>query len=60
MFRRQEAKVMIADKLIVDDVEIDQLEYIKFLGVVIDQNLTFHKHIQYIKEKNIKRCRHSL
>ena len=51
LFRRQRAKVMIADKLIVDNVEIDQLEYTKFLGVVIDQNLTFHKHIQYIKGK---------
>lgn len=26
-------------------------EYTKFLGVIIDQNLYFHKHIQYIKGK---------
>ena len=51
VFRRQRAKVTITEKLIVDKVEIDKVDHTKFLGVVIDQNLSFQNHIQYIKGK---------
>ena len=51
IFRRQRAKVNMSEKLMIDNVEIENVEHTKFLGVVIDQNLIFNKHIQYIKSK---------
>ena len=51
IFRRRRAKVYIHKDLIVNGVKIDQTNQSKFLGVVIDQNLTFMEHIQYIKGK---------
>ena len=37
--------------MIIDQKEIDQVEHTKFLGIVVDQNLSFNKHIQYVKGK---------
>ena len=51
IFRRQRAKVTFSEKMIIDQKEIDQVEHTKFLGIVVDQNLSFNKHIQYVKGK---------
>ena len=51
IFRRRRAKFNINEKLIIDKIEIDMKEFTKFLGVLIDQNLVFDKHIHYIKGK---------
>ena len=37
--------------IIIDNVKIDMVERTKFLGVIIDQNLSFQGHINYIKGK---------
>ena len=51
IFRRQRAKVIVSEKLIIDEVEINMVEHTKFLGIVVDKHLSFDKHIQYIKGK---------
>ena len=51
LFRRRRAKVLLNRDLIVDNVVIENVRQSKFLGVIIDQSLTFNNHIQYIKGK---------
>ena len=42
---------MLGKSLLIDNVIIENVQHSKFLGVIIDQNLTFYKHIQYLKGK---------
>ena len=51
IFRRKGAKVCLTEDLTIDKVNINMVDSTKFLGVFMDQNLTFHKHIHYIKGK---------
>ena len=51
IFRRQRAKLSLNKEMIVDGVKIDMTDQSKFLGVIIDKNLSFMQHIQYIKGK---------
>jgi len=40
--------------LIVNDVEIKQVDYSKYLGILIDSKLTWQNHIDYVCNKIIK------
>ena len=51
LFRKRRDKVTIDRSLVVDNVNIENVKQSKFLGVIIDQNLTFYDHIQYMKGK---------
>ena len=51
LFRRKSAKIELNEQLIVDKVKINMVDSTKFLGVHIDQSLTFQKHISYIQGK---------
>ena len=51
IFRRPRGKVELSKQLKMNNVVIDMTESTKFLGVIIDQNLTFCSHISYIKGK---------
>ena len=50
-FRRPRSKLSLNEDLIINNVKIEMAEKTKFLGVMIDQNLTFQSHINYIKGK---------
>ena len=51
IFRRQRARVVLTKDMIIDNVNISISDKSKFLGVVIDQYLSFSDHIQYIRGK---------
>ena len=51
IFRKKRQKVLLSEELVINNVNIDMVDNTKFLGVFIDQNLSFHKHIHYIKGK---------
>jgi len=51
IFRRPRAKIILTEKLIVSNKTIGIVEHTKFLGVMIDQCLSFKKHIAYTKGK---------
>ena len=42
---------MLNKTLIVDNTNIGNVQHSKFLGVIIDQSLTFYNHIQHMKGK---------
>ena len=44
-------KVTPSENLIINNVKIDIKEKTKFLGVIIDEHLSFQSHIKYIKGK---------
>lgn len=37
-----------------NDKELNLLKKIKYLGIVIDRNLTFKDHLNYLEEKTVK------
>ena len=51
IFRRQREKISLSNDLVVDNVKIAISDHSKFLGVIVDQYLSFYRHIQYIKGK---------
>ena len=51
LFRRKRVRISLSTDLIINNVKIDMIERTKFLGVIIDQNLSFQSHINYIKGK---------
>ena len=51
IFRRRRGRILLNKKLNVDSVDIEMTDKTKFLGVIIDQYLTFYNHIQHIKGK---------
>ena len=51
VFRKRREKVHITESLNIDNVEINQVDKTKFLGVVIDPHLNFYHHIRYLKGK---------
>ena len=51
IFRKQREKIWLNKDIIINKVRIELTEKTKFLGVIIDQYLSFFHHIQYIKEK---------
>ena len=51
LFRKRRGNHLLSNDLVIDNVKIENVKCTKFLGVMIDQNLTFHDHIQYMKGK---------
>ena len=54
IFRKRKVKLILKDKIIINDVNISQVEKTKFLGVIIDHNLTFINHMKFTKGKIAK------
>ena len=51
IFSRKKEKVDVTENLIVNNSIIDRTDKTKFLGVIIDQHLSFLSHIRYTKGK---------
>ena len=51
LFTKKNDKFKVTNKLLINNVIIDQAEKTKFLGVIIDPHLSFQKHISYMKGK---------
>ena len=51
IFTQKNTKITIEENLRIDNSNIDKVEKTKFLGVIIDQHLTFLNHINYMKGK---------
>ena len=51
LFNLTKDKKRINISLKILDEKIEQVEQIKFLGVILDENLTWKKHIQYLNRK---------
>ena len=54
LFRRKRIKTSLSEDLIINNIKIGMIERTKFLGVIIDQNLSFQSHILYIKGKVVR------
>ena len=51
IFSRKREKVDVTENVIVNNSIIDRIDKTKFLGVIIDQHLSFLSHISYLKGK---------
>ena len=51
IFSRRRDKIEVNATLMINNVRIHMTDNTKFLGVIIDKNLTFYDHIQYVKGK---------
>ena len=51
LFRKKPVKNSLSQDLIIQNIKIGMTEKTKFLGVIIDQNLSFESHILYITGK---------
>ena len=51
IFRKQKAKILLEKDLIIDNVKISRTDKTKFLGVVIDEYLSFEHHVKQVKGK---------
>ena len=49
VFRKSRRKIELKKDVIIDNVKIDFVTQTKFLGVILDQDLTFKWHVQYTK-----------
>jgi Reverse transcriptase (RNA-dependent DNA polymerase) len=56
MNRNMSKKVGDLLPLIVNDNEIEAVKLFKYLGIIIDSNLTFNDHVIYICKKMMMRC----
>ena len=54
IFRKRKTKIQLRETIVINNVKISQIEKTKFLGVMIDNNLTFVNHILYTKGKMAK------
>ena len=51
LFRRKRVKISLSADLTINNIKIGMTERTTFLGVMINQNLSFQSHIMYIKGK---------
>ena len=51
ILRKKRDKITLQNDLIVYDVVINRTNHTRFLGVMVDQHLTFESHVKYIKGK---------
>ena len=51
VFRKSRRKIELKEDVIIDNVKTDFVTQTKFLGVILDQHLTFEPHVQYTKGK---------
>ena len=58
IFRKRRGQIALSNNLAIVDVVINRTNHTKFLGVMVDQHLTFESHVRYIKGENIARDWH--
>ena len=51
IFRKRRGQIDLSNNLVIDDVVINRTNHTKFLGVMVDQHLTFESHVRYITGK---------
>ena len=51
LFRKRKTKIILKEKLIISGKRISEVQKTKFLGVMIDHNLTFVHHMKLMKGK---------
>ena len=51
LFRKKRGQIALNNDSIIDNVVINRTNHTKFLGVMVDQHLTFEAHVRYIKGK---------
>ena len=51
LFRKRKTAISLKEKLIINGKKISQVQKTKFLGVMIDHNLTFIQHMKFMKGK---------
>ena len=51
IFRPKSKKIIKEKDIIINGCKIDEVNATKFLGVIIDSNLTWEPHIDYISTK---------
>ena len=51
IFRKKRSKLKLHKELVIDNVVINMTDRSKFLGVFLDQHLTFESHIKHIQGK---------
>ena len=51
IFRKSRQKLNLENELFIDGIKIEMKTHTKFLGVLIDQHLTFEEHCKFIKGK---------
>ena len=51
IFRKPRQKITLENELCIDNVKIEMKTHTKFLGVLVDQHLTFEEHCKFIKGK---------
>ena len=51
IFRKPRQKITLENELRIDNVKIEMKTHTKFLGVLVDQHLTFEEHCKFIKGK---------
>ena len=42
--------------IIIDNQPVERVDSFKFLGVLIDENLTWNKHVNFISNKHSRTC----
>lgn len=48
---------MVLQELVIDKYQINRAESMKFLGVSLDENLTWKKYVKYLKDNITKNIR---
>ena len=51
VFRKKRSKIDIKQDIIINNIKIAMVDKTKFLGVIIDEFLTFQQHVNHIKGK---------
>ena len=51
LFRPRQKSINLRSQLILEETHIKQVEFTKFLGVYLDQHLTWKNHIDFIAKK---------
>src|SRR6218665_1196755 len=53
IFRSKKSKNLVSpnQRLLIDNIQLTRVDKVKFLGVVIDEHLTWKPHIDHVKSK---------
>ena len=51
IFKKSRQKIHLENELLIDDIKIEMKSHTKFLGVSVDEHLTFEEHCKFIKGK---------
>ena len=51
IFKKSRQKIHLENELLIHDIKIEMKSHTKFLGVLVDEHLTFEEHCKFIKGK---------